>query len=351
MPSKQIFSHTNHFRMKEPEVFFYGKVDILNTADGEYYDLTSGLWNVNYGYNCEHYKGIYENQYEQLHYYPNCFWSSTDITEKAAKIITEHYNMAGVYFGTSGSDAIRTAIYISKFYNNKTEILSHSKAYHGSDNITKLCDDIESTINENTAAVIIEPVMTTSGVIEYPKEKLLELVQLRNQYKFLIIFDETITGLGRTEIDKSIVPDIIIISKGLTNGIFPLSATMVSSELMNYIQTSNKIFDYGITMSGHPIGSALLLKSVELYHSTHDRRKQLEIDIVNKLTKVKFRNYGLLFGIEMKDGDIARKEVKKLRYIIRNYENTLIFAPMFISDIAKYQSFFDYIQSTALPDY
>ena len=53
----------------------------------------------------------------------------------------------------------------------------------------------------------------------------------------------------------------------------------------------------------------------------------------------------------MKDGDMARKELKKLRYIIRNYENTLIFAPMFISDIAKYQSFFDYIQSTALPDY
>ena len=351
MSSKQIFSHTNHFRMKEPEIFSYGKADIIKSDNNEYYDLTSGLWNVNYGYNCEHFQGIPETQHNQLHYYPNCFWSTTDITEKAAVSITELYNMAGVYFGTGGSDAIRTAIYISKFCNNKTEVLSHSKAYHGSDNITKLCDDIESTIDENTTAVIIEPVMTTSGVIEYPIEKLLELEQLRKEHKFFIIFDETVTGLGRTEINRSITPDIIIVSKGLTNGIFPFSATLVSEEIMYYIQHANKVFDYGITMSGHPIGSALLLKSIELYHNTSDKRKQLEIDIVNKLKNVNFRNYGLLFGIEMPNGDVARKELKKLGYIIRNYENTLIFAPMFIADISKYQRFFDFIQTTVLLDH
>jgi adenosylmethionine-8-amino-7-oxononanoate aminotransferase len=193
--------------------------------------------------------------------------------------------------------------------------------------------------------------MTTSGVIEYPIEKLLELEQLRKEHKFFIIFDETVTGLGRTEINRSITPDIIIVSKGLTNGIFPFSATLVSGEIMYYIQHANKVFDYGITMSGHPIGSALLLKSIELYHNTSDKRKQLEIDIVNKLKNVNFRNYGLLFGIEMPNGDVARKELKKLGYIIRNYENTLIFAPMFIADISKYQRFFDYIQTTVLLDH
>lgn len=349
MLSKQLFSHTDHSRMKYPEIFVYGKDDILKSNDNTYYDLTSGLWNVNYGYNCDHYKGIYEKQYNQLQYYPNCFWSTTDITEQAADAITSHYGMAGVYFGTGGSDAIRTAIYITKFCNNKkTEVLSHKEAYHGSDNITILCDDIAACVDENTAAVIVEPVMTTNGVLEYPREGLLELDRLRSIYNFRIIFDETVTGLGRTEIDKSIKPDIIIVSKGLTNGLFPFSATMVTDEIMSYIQNTNEVFDYGITMSGHPIGSALLLKSLELYRATIDTRKQLEIDIVDKLTTVDFRNYGLLFGIEVPDGDVARRELKKLGYIIRNYENTLIFVPMFISDISKYQKFFDYLRSNAV---
>jgi len=336
--------------MQHPEIFVYGKDDILKSNDNTYYDLTSGLWNVNYGYNCDHYKGIYEKQYSQLQYYPNCFWSTTDITEQAANAITDHYNMAGVYFGTGGSDAIRTAIYITRFFNNKkTEVLSHKEAYHGSDNITTLCDNIAECVNENTAAVIIEPVMTTNGVLEYPKEGLLELDRLRKIHKFLIIFDETVTGLGRTEIDKSINPDIIIVSKGLTNGLFPFSATMVTEEIMSYIQNTNEVFDYGITMSGHPIGSALLLKSLELYKANYNNRKQLETAIVDKLTTVQFRNYGLLFGIEVPDGDLARRELKKLGYIIRNYENTLIFVPMFISDISKYQKFFEYLQLNAAP--
>ncbi len=251
--------------------------------------------------------------------------------------------MGGVYFGTGGGDAIRTAIYISKFINNKTEILSHKEAYHGSDNITNLCYNIATSVNKNTAAVIIEPVMTTNGVLEYPAAELLELNRLRMQYGFLIIFDETVTGLGRTEINKNINPDIIIVSKGLTNGLFPLSATMVTERIMHHIKTCNMEFDYGITMSGHPIGCALLMKSLELYTKTIDIRKKLEYDIVNKLKPAKFRNYGLLFGIEVPDAEKAKADLKKMGYIIHNYKNTLIFVPMFIADISNYQSFFDYL--------
>ena len=341
--SKQIFSHTNHSEMIYPDIFVSGKGDKVNSNTDTYYDLTSGLWNVNYGYDSEYYKGIYEDQYSKLQYYPNCFWSTTDVTEKAADAITDHYSMSGVYFGTGGGDAIRAAIYISKFVNNKTEILSHKEAYHGSDNITTLCYNIATRVNEHTAAVIIEPVMTTNGVLEYPRDELIELERLRAKHGFLIIFDETVTGLGRTEINKSINPDIIIVSKGLTNGLFPLSATLVTDKIMHHIKTCNMEFDYGITMSGHPIGCALLMKSLELYTSTLDIRKKLEYDIVNKLKQVNFRNFGLLFGIEVPDAERAKFDLKQLGYIIHNYKNTLIFVPMFIADITNYQSFFDYL--------
>ena len=342
MNSRQIFSHCNHSQVINPDVFVSGQGDQVFTNDRCFRDLTSGLWNVNWGYNSNHYAKTYSDQIGKLQYYPNCFHSTTDITEQAAIAITKFYSMSGVYFGTGGSDSIRVSTYISKLCTGKSQIISHTLGYHGSDSLSVLSKCISQTVGADTAAVIVEPIMTTYGVFEYPQAELLLLAQLRKQLGFLIIFDETVTGL-RTDLIKTIEPDIRIVSKGLTNGLFPFSATLVSKNIMNHIQSCNLEFDYGLTMSGHPIGCALMIKSIELYQSSLLLRTQLEKDIKGHLEGCKVRAHGLLFGIDVPDGNRAVSDLKKLGYIIHNHNNILIFAPMFISQLTNYQTFFNYI--------
>ena len=344
MRSSQIFSHTNHSQLKHIDIYVHGQGDQLTDRHSKRYrDLTSGLWNVNWGYNSEYYRGVYELQSSKLHYQSNCYHSSVDIVELAAREIVSYYSMGGVYFGTGGSDAIRVSMYMAKSYTGKSSIISHSLGYHGCEQSLLLSSDLVQSVDSSTAAVIVEPIMTTSGVWGYSVEELLSLDRARAQWGFLIIFDETVTGL-RVDLDHIIQPDIVIVSKGLTNGLFPFSATLVSDKLMEYIQTCDQEFDYGLTMSGHPIGCALMLKSLELYQQSRAMRMELQRSIVDKLQGVVYRNHGLLFGIDVPDGALASSELKDLGYIIHNYQNTLIFVPMFIADVANYQSFFDYIQ-------
>lgn len=346
--SDQIFSYTNHSRMVDPEIFISGYDDIVETKKNRYYDLTSGLWNVNYGYKNIEFDRIIERQVAQIQFYSNHFWSSTPVAEQASTAICNYFNMGGVYFGTGGSDAIRTANYISKFCRpNKSEIICLDKAYHGVDNSATPCIDLISQVNDNTAAVIIEPIMTTAGVISVDKNILLELNELRKKLGFLIVFDNTVTGFGRADLWFGINPDILVVSKGLTNGLFPFSATLVNDELMHYILTTNKVFDYGITMASHPIGCALMIKSLEMIEKSKSSRSLIEQKMTKQLDGLKYRNYGLLFGVDVPDGDNARKALKKMGYLLRNHENTLIIAPMFNADIAKYQSCFEYLRSIA----
>lgn len=346
MDSTQILSHCNHSQLVNTDIFIKGQGDLLYTSDRTYRDLTSGLWNVNWGYNSDHYADIIRKQVDLIQYYPNCFHSTTAVTQEAARAITEYYSMAGVYFGTGGSDSIRVSQYIARYSTGRSQIISHALGYHGSVQSVSTSMVISQMVSNDTAAVIVEPVMTTSGVIEFPHDELVLLDQLRAQLGFLIIFDETVTGL-RTTVNSSIVPDLRIVSKGLTNGLFPFSATLVSEQIMRYIQTSGREFDFGLTMSGHPIGSALMLKSLELYRDSQVLRSDLERDIRVQLKGCSVRAHGLLFGIDLPDAALAHSELKSMGYIIHRAEltNSLIFAPMFTADLNDYQTFFNYIRA------
>jgi glutamate-1-semialdehyde aminotransferase len=108
--------------------------------------------------------------------------------------------------------------------------------------------------------------MVTRGVIEFDTEILQQLFELKNLYNFNIIFDETVTGLGRADYSFDWKPDILITSKGLTNGLFPLSAVMVNENIGNYIKDTDRVFLHGYTMSGHPIACQTLLKTIDSSH-------------------------------------------------------------------------------------
>ena len=350
MNSRQIFSHCNHSQVEHPDLFISGSGDQVTTQQRTYRDLTSGLWNVNWGYNSEHYGSVIADQVACIHYYPNCFHSTTDITERAARAITDHYHMAGVYFGTGGGDSIRTSEYLARAFTGSDHIVAHRLGYHGTGSVSERTSCISQAITARTAAVIIEPVMTTSGVHPYPADDLARVAALRDQLGFLIIFDETVTGLrcsrGNNNTGATLVePDIRIVSKGLTNGLFPFSATLVNSRVMHWIQTSGQEFDHGLTMSGHPVGAALMLRSLQLYTDSHQQRQQLQQAIALHLRRVPHRAHGLLYGIDVPCAAQAAADLRRLGYIIHPAEqtNTLIFAPMFTAQVPDYQTFFDYL--------
>ena len=341
--SNQIFSYSNHSRFDNPEIFVNGNNDLVTNKNGmQYFDCNSGLWNVNFGYNNKNYKF----DQSSIHFYPTHFWSSTESTEYAATKICQWFDYDKVFFGHSGSDAIETSIYISKFYNNKEHVLAYSKGYHGTNTQALVFDCYKTLIdavNNQTSAVIVEPLMVTKGVVEFDNDVLSELFELKNKYNFCIIFDETVTALGRADYSYKWKPDILIASKGLTNGVYPLSAVLVNKHIGNYIKTTDKVFSHGYTMSGHPIACDMLSTTINLLYYSNNKKLEKEfIDLFDN-KKLNYFNKGLVFGIKVNDGIYVRRQLQKKGYLIRQHDDTLIFMPMFTSNVNNYINFADLV--------
>jgi adenosylmethionine-8-amino-7-oxononanoate aminotransferase len=338
--SNQIFSYTNHSKFDEPEIFVSGKNDIVINKDGkQYFDCNSGLWNVNFGYNNSYYANCFNTE---IHYYPTHFWSSTNATELASKKICEYFGYSKVFFGQTGSDAVESAIYISKYYNNKPTVLAYKDGYHGANPQARVVDSYTELINEinsQTSAVLIEPLMLAKGVVEFDISVLQQLFKLKELYNFNIIFDETVTGLGRADYSFDWKPDILITSKGLTNGLFPLSAVMVNENIGNYIKKTDRVFSHGYTMSGHPIACQILVKTIDLLKTIENTKDQflIQLDKYN----LDYTNRGLVFGIKVNDGIYIRRELQKEGYLIRQHNDVLLFVPMLTADVNNYISFFE----------
>ena len=136
--------------------------------------------------------------------------------------------------------------------------------------------DLENFLKENadtTAAVILEPILQgASGMKIFKKEVLIKIESLCEKYDIILILDEIFTGFGRTGKDfayqyADIKPDIIALAKGLTGGVLPLAATLVSEKVYEAFNSDipHKAFYHGHTMTGNPSACAAGLASLELY--------------------------------------------------------------------------------------
>jgi len=217
-----------------------------------------------------------------------------------------------IYYTTSGSEAVEGALKLAKRSTGRTELICFKQAYHGSTHgaLSVMGDEYFKTsfrpllpdvrilefndlkalelISSKTAAVIIEPIQGEAGVRKANRDYIKNLRKICDDYGTILIFDEIQTGFGRTgnlfvfeEFD--VVPDILLISKGMGGGL-PIGAFIASTDLMSNL-TKNPVLGHINTFGGNALCVAAANACLEIIISENlcSRAKQIENIITTKL--------------------------------------------------------------------
>ena len=217
-----------------------------------------------------------------------------------------------IYYTTSGSEAVEGALKLAKRSTGRTELICFKQAYHGSTHgaLSVMGDEYFKTsfrpllpdvrilefndlkalelISKKTAAVIIEPIQGEAGVIKANRDYIKNLRKICDDLGVILIFDEIQTGFGRTGNlfvfeEFEVVPDILLISKGMGGGL-PIGAFIASTDLMSNL-TKNPILGHINTFGGNALCVAAANACLEIIISENlcSRAKQIENIITTKL--------------------------------------------------------------------
>ncbi len=207
-------------------------------------------------------------------------------------------------------------------------------------------DAIKEAINENTAAVMLEPLQGENGIIVPPEGYLKAVKELCEENNVLFIADEIQTGLGRTGAlfacqHENVRPDITIIGKALSGGFYPVSAVLADKSLLGLFRPG----EHGSTFGGNPLGAAVGIASLEVIEDEHlaENAKEMGRYIMDYLEEIPKKNIldirgkGLLIGIELKhDLGGARRFAEALQkkgiLVKETHEHILRLAPPLIID-------------------
>jgi ornithine--oxo-acid transaminase len=205
---------------------------------------------------------------------------------------------------------------------------------------------VEAAINENTAAVMVEPVQGEAGVIIPPEGYLKQLRQTCDKHNVLLILDEIQTGLGRTgklfaQDHEGVRADMVIIGKALSGGFYPVSAVLADKPLMSLFTPG----EHGSTFGGNPLGAAIARAALQVIQEENLVQRSAELGeyFLEQLVEIpsphvkEVRGKGLLIGVEMKpSAGGARRFCEALEHkgilCKETHENVLRFAPPLVID-------------------
>jgi beta-alanine--pyruvate transaminase len=341
------------------------------TADGrKILDGTAGLWCVNAGHGRPEIAQAVERQLHTLDYAPAFQMSHPSAFELAARLVRlTRPGLDRVFFVNSGSEAADTALKIALAYHRargegqRTRFIGRERGYHGVgfggmavgglvnnrrtfgamlpgvDHLphthdparnafakgqpahgAEIADHLERLIAlhgaDTIAAVIIEPMAGSAGVLVPPQGYLERLAAICARHGLLLIFDEVITGFGRLGAPFAsnlfgITPDLMTVAKGLTNGAIPMGAVFAKREIHDALmQGPEHVIElfHGYTYSGHPAACAAGLATLDIYarEGLLERAAALGAlweEAVHSLRGsphvIDVRNMGLVAGIEL----------------------------------------------------
>ncbi len=333
-------------------------------------DGTAGLWCVNAGHCRPKIVEAVRKQVGELDYappfqmgHPKAF----ELANRVAEILPPSHRH--VFFVNSGSEGVDTALKIALAYHRvkgegaRQRLIGRERGYHGvgfggisvggmvnnrktfgsmlvgvdhlrhthdlarnaftrgqPEHGVELADDLERLVAlhdaSTIAAVSVEPMAGSTGVLLPPKGYLLRLREICDKYSILLIFDEVITGFGRLgaaiAMDRfGVVPDMVVVAKGITNGTVPMGAVFASDKVHDAFMTGPEgaieLF-HGYTYSGHPVAAAAGIATLDLYREERlfERANDLApyweetMHALRGLPNViDIRNLGLVAGIEL----------------------------------------------------
>jgi len=388
------FTANRQFK-KEPRLFVKAKDMHYTTHDGRtVLDGTAGLWCVNAGHCRPLITEAIREQAGELDYAPAFQLGHPKAFELANRLVDiAPEGLNHVLYTNSGSESVETALKVALAYHrvkgngSRSRLIGRERGYHGvnfggisvggivnnrkmfgtlltgvdhmphthfpdKNAFTKgepefggdIASELERIVTlhdaSTIAAVIVEPVAGSTGVILPPKGYLKKLREICTKHSILLIFDEVITGFGRLGTPFAsqyfdVIPDMMVTAKGLTNGVIPMGAVFCSSEIHDAFMNGPEHmieFFHGYTYSGNPIASAAALGTLDTYRDEGLLTRGAELapyweEKLHSLRDCPFvidiRNIGLIGAVELQP--IAGEPTKRaFSAFLKAYENGLL---------------------------
>jgi beta-alanine--pyruvate transaminase len=256
-----------------------------------------------------------------------------------------------------------------------THIPQNRKTRGEGEHGVELAEDLVRFVNlygpENIAAVFVEPIAGSTGCLVPPKGYLARLREICDQHGILLVFDEVITGLGRTgqtfaAQSFGVTPDLITMAKALTNGAQPMGAVAISERIHDTVMAGSPDgaieFFHGYTYSGHPAACAAGLATLDIYKNDglFERGRELSPyfqDMIFSLADIPvvadLRGYGMIAGIDIvpegTPGARGHKFQKKLfdnGMHLKATGDCVIVAPPLIADRSHVDTMSDILRKT-----
>jgi beta-alanine--pyruvate transaminase len=415
----------NRYFKQHPRIITRAEGMHCYTHDGKkLIDAVAGLWCCNAGHCHPKIVEAIKNQAETLDYsmafqlgHPTAFELANKLTDMAPEGIDY------AFFVNSGSEAVDTALKMALAYHRlrgqgeRTRLIGREKGYHGvgfggisvgglspnrkmfgamlpgvdhlphTHNVAEnafsrgqpawgahLADELENIVAlhdpSTVAAVIIEPIAGSAGVLIPPEGYLQRVREICDKYGILLIFDEVICGFGRTGANFAasrfgVTPDLMTTAKGLTSGTVPMGAVLAKSEIYDTFMTGPESaieFFHGYTYSGHPLAAAAGCATMDVYNGEGliDRARSIEDTFADALHSLKgepnvidVRNFGLIGAVELEpiEGKPTARAMSIFHkcyddgVIIRTTGDTLAFSPPLIIEEAQIETVVETVRS------
>lgn len=405
------FTANRQFK-RDPRFVVEAQGMYYTTHDGrQLLDGVSGLWCCNAGHCHPHIVSAIQEQAAKLDYYtafqmgyPRTF----ELANRLAEITPE--GLSSIFFVNSGSEAVDTALKIAIAWHRvrgegqRVRLIGREKGYHGVgfggisvggiapnrklfgallagvDHLRhtqdlkrqawsrgqpewggQMAEELERIVAlhdaSTIAAVIVEPIACSGGILIPPKGYLERIREICDKHDLLLIFDEVITGFGRTgeafaSQSFGVKPDIITMAKGMTSGAVPMGGVAVRQDIYDdFMHGPEQLieFAHGYTYSGHPLAVAAAHAALDVYQDEglFERSKEtgkLFGDAIQQLKGrpyvIDVRDYGMLGAVELEPipGEPTERAQQAFRacyekgLLVRTTGDTIALCPALIAD-------------------
>ena len=419
------FTDNREFQ-RAPQLFVRAKGLSYWTADGrELLDGSSGLFCSAAGHGRSEIAEAVSRQLMTLDFTPHFQRGSPlsfELAERLSELLPEGLNK--LFFTNSGSESVDSAMKIALAYHRargegqRTRFVSREWAYHGvnfggvalsgmmrnrqtfaagglprvshmrhtwqqeqrfqlgePNSDTDLASDLERIIAthgaDSIAACFVEPIAGSIGVYVPPAGYLKRLRDICDTHGILLVFDEVITGIGRTgkafaAQSFNVKPDIITMAKALTNGAVPMGAVAVDQAIFDTVVGASKgagpEFFHGYTYSGHPVACAAALASLDIYRDEDlfakgEKLSPYFLECVSGLRGLPqvsdLRGYGLLSGIQLTPGETPGAKGNRVQRAlyeaglhVKTTGDAIIFAPALVAERQHVDAMIDILKTT-----